>query len=422
MEEIMKRFVSLLLMIGLAISIWAGGNRQSGAGASNEFSFWTLTSYQNAANAVLELFEKAHPDIKINPTFNGGDPHKNNLMVAAASKTLPDIWFNWGGTLATFYSDNYLTYNLRSYADSNNWRGRFIPSVLTLVTFGDQVVGFPANFNILEFFYRKDLFEKAGVRVPVTFAELEDALAKLKASGVTPLIMGGKTPSNVMRTIEALLEYYAGADGHDKLNALEASWDSEPVINTFAKFKEWIDKGYMPTGFLTLESTENKMLLYAGQGAMSIDGASSNSNLYVDEQDPSLYGYFKFPQSERGQRISSFVEMVQLNASLNDARFKNAMTFVEFYYAPSTVEATGTLIKQPIPTINNILPERLSMVPGLISDLNRYGSYTITDQALPQQVCDILFQAQDSVAIGSMTPAAAAKFMQDGITAYKASR
>jgi raffinose/stachyose/melibiose transport system substrate-binding protein len=62
------------------------------------------------------------------------------------------------------------------------------------------------------------------------------------------------------------------------------------------------------------------------------------------------------------------------------------------------------------------------MVSALIADLNNYGSYTITDQALPQQVCDILFQAQDSVAIGSMTPAGAAKFMQDGIDAYKAAQ
>jgi hypothetical protein len=53
----------------------------------------------------------------------------------------------------------------------------------------------------------------------------------------------------------------------------------------------------MPTGFLTLESAKNKMLLYAGQAAMSVDGASSNNNLYKDEQDPPYNGYFKFPQS-----------------------------------------------------------------------------------------------------------------------------
>jgi hypothetical protein len=33
------------------------------------------------------------------------------------------------------------------------------------------------------------------------------------------MALGGETPSNVMRTIEALLEYYAGAQEHDKLKS-----------------------------------------------------------------------------------------------------------------------------------------------------------------------------------------------------------
>lgn len=389
--------------------------------ASQEISFWTLTSYQDAAEQVLDLFQKEHPEITVNVTLNGGDPHKNNLMVAAASNTMPDIWFNWGGTLATFYSDNGLTYDLSAYAQAHNWEERFIPSTLELATFDGEIVGYPVNFNILEVFYRKDIFEQAGATVPTTFAEFEDALAKIKAIGVTPLAMGGKSPSDVMRTVEALIEHYAGAEEHDKLNALKTSWDTESVVNAFTKYKEWVDKGYMPTGFLTLESTENKMLLYAGAAAMSIDGASGNSNLYKDEQDPSLYGYFKFPQDEGGQRVSSFIEMIQFNSALSDEKFDAAMTFVEYYYAPETVKATGTLIKQPLPLVDNELPEQLSMVPALIDDMDTYGSYTITDQALPQVVCDALFQAQDKVAAGTMTPQEAAAFIEQSAAEYKAS-
>jgi raffinose/stachyose/melibiose transport system substrate-binding protein len=143
-----------------------GNDVPGGEEKKQEVSFWTLTSYQNAADAVLAEWEKAHPNIKINVTLNGGDPHKNNLMVAAASNTLPDIWFNWGGTLATFYSDNGLTYDLSAYAKEHKWEDRFIPDTLSLATFDHQIVGFPVNFNILEMFYRKDLFEKVGAKAP----------------------------------------------------------------------------------------------------------------------------------------------------------------------------------------------------------------------------------------------------------------
>ncbi|MGA7903852.1 MAG: hypothetical protein WCA06_14565, partial [Terrimicrobiaceae bacterium] len=46
--------------------------------------------------------------------------------------------------------------------------------------------------------------------------------------------------------------------------------------------------------------------------------------------------------------------------------------------------------------------------------------YLPTDQALPQELVNAFFQAQDSVVLGTMTPEAAAEHIQKAVEAYKA--
>ena len=46
--------------------------------------------------------------------------------------------------------------------------------------------------------------------------------------------------------------------------------------------------------------------------------------------------------------------------------------------------------------------------------------YLPTDQALPQELVNAFFQAQDSVVLGKMTPEAAAESIQKAVEAYKA--
>ena len=46
--------------------------------------------------------------------------------------------------------------------------------------------------------------------------------------------------------------------------------------------------------------------------------------------------------------------------------------------------------------------------------------YLPTDQALPQELVNAFFQAQDSVVLGTMTPEAAAESIQKAVEAYKA--
>ena len=77
--------------------------------------------------------------------------------------------------------------------------------------------GIPYDQHVVGFWYRKDLFAKAGITSPpTTIAQLESDDAKLKAAGITDVqIVGqGATPTNIQylhsgeQSADAAFPYY----------------------------------------------------------------------------------------------------------------------------------------------------------------------------------------------------------------------
>jgi len=438
-----KKYGSALLSLLLSVSVLAacsGGSQggSSGGAAQPEASggaddgaggsaaekvivdFWVLTGGQETAmKAVAEDFAEDHPNIEVKITTHATDPHKEALKVAAASGTLPDMWFNWGGSLGSYYPENGFTLDLSEHAKMNDWKTKYVESALDLATFDGQLSGVPWHIYGMGVWYRKDLFEKFGISVPTTFAEFEAAMAKLKENGVTPISTGGKGGWHPMRFLEGVLEHYAGPDLHDKLMAMEESWNQEAVINTYAKWKEWNEKGYFPQGFLTLDPSETKFLLYNGQAGMVLEGPWFDGTLNADQQDPSLYGFFPLPTDHAPVRISSFVEMFQINKDSPKAEQDAALMLAEYITSKDVIAKHGEVLGAPQALKDAPVSEKLPHVPAIVDALGE-GVYLVTDQALPQEIVQKFFQAQDSIITGEMSPEEAAKFMQDEVEKFQA--
>lgn len=122
---------------------------------------------------------------------------------------------------------------------------------------------------------------------------------------------------HVMRWFELLVEHYAGAELHDKLNTFEESWNCDAVVQAFEKYKEWVDAGYFPDGFLTLDPNDTIMAMGTGECAMDLQGQWYDGQFIQNDLDPNNYGVFAFPSGD-DNRMSAFAEMTQFNANLSD--------------------------------------------------------------------------------------------------------
>ena len=118
-----------------------GGSSSSGSsGDVTEVTFWGLSTRQEAFDPMVEEFNSQHDDIHVTASYYDTDGMKDACKVAASSKTLPNMWFNWGGSLGSFYVDNGVTYDLTSYAQENNWSESF-PAIQPATMFWEFIIG-----------------------------------------------------------------------------------------------------------------------------------------------------------------------------------------------------------------------------------------------------------------------------------------
>lgn len=387
-------------------------------GSVTEVSFWSLSTRQTALEPITEKFNSENPDVNVTVSYYDVDGLKTACKVAASSKTLPSMWFNWGGSLGGFYVENGLTYDLTDYANKNNWETKFNAGALNLCNLHGKLSGYPTSYNVIDIYYRKDIFGQYGLEIPVSFEEFEHVCAVLKENGVTPISTAGLYGWHVMRFVELLVEHYAGAELHDKLNTFEESWENEAVIQAFTKYQEFCEKDYFPKGFLTADPNDTLMAIGSGQAAMDIQGQWYDGAILQEGLNIGNYGTFAFP-SGGSNRMSAFAEMTQFNENLSEAELDACMRFMDYYYNDENAANYSEYYNLPLPRAGAPIPEGQPNVSVMLKTGNTNGTFTITDQAFPTEVADVLFNVQDAIANGQMMPAEGAKNIQDAITAYQ---
>jgi len=139
--------------------------------------------------SVAAAFHATHPNVTITVVPIQSDLFTTKMPIALKSDNPPDIFQQWGGGQeATQYTSGKLA-NLSSLASS--WISELGPAAAGWQVNGAQY-GIPYDQHVVGFWYRTDLFAKAGITSPpTTIAQLESDDAKLKAAGFTPIALGG---------------------------------------------------------------------------------------------------------------------------------------------------------------------------------------------------------------------------------------
>lgn len=376
----------------------------------------------NGYDSVIEGFQKEYPNITIKLTKFGTDEFKQALRVGASSGKMPDLWFNWGGSLAYPYSRAGLTLELTPRIQELKLNQILVPTALTLAEDRGKLWGVPNRIVPMTGVYRRELLDKVGAKAPQTFAELDQLCAKLKAAGITPFSLGGKFSWMTMRFTDFFMEHFAGPKLHDEIKRMDASWDQEAVVKAFAKLKEWNDKGYFNQGFLNVDPATNMQLLYQGKAAMVLEVPTVEvTRLKRENIDPNTYGAFLMPSDQTPRRVSGFQQQLQISAKAPKEVQDAALLFATYVVRPDLAGKHMQIMGGPS-SVKGVMPGADAPIATQYTNWLQEGLklYLPGDQALPQEIVAAYFEAQDSVILGAMTPAEAAKSVQSAITALKA--
>ena len=286
------------------------GNSGSPAGSSDVTLTWWhnmntdpgLSYWQSVANDFMD----AHPGVHISIQVYQNEDLRAKLKTVFNSNKAPDMFQQWGGgEMADQVKAGYLM----------DLSGKVDAEVATIgagnvsgwMTDG-KVYGLPYTIGIEGIYYNKDLFTQAGISgTPKTMAELNDAVAKLKAAGIQAVAVGGKDawPAGHWYFNFALREcsQKVMTDTVSSLSFTDPCW--KKAAQDLADFSATgaFNDGWQTTAAQQGAGSSSGMLAN-GVAAMELMGiweAPVVGSLAPDEKVPAFLDFFPFPSVPGGQ-------------------------------------------------------------------------------------------------------------------------
>lgn len=268
---------------------------------------WETTATSEKTPVLQELIDKFTEETGIEiELVTPGNDYETVMKTRMASGDLPDIWETHGWSVAR-YSEYLTTLNDQS------WFSRIDDSILPVISDKDgNIYCLPLTIGVNTISYNKDVFKAAGVDAYSirTWNDFDEACAKIKASGVTPIFCGNKDSSTIAQLCEDIPPAFLTTQSVED-NQIDALKNGE---FDFAKYwtpisemvDSWMQNGYFNEDILTSDNDAGCQALAKGECGMIFGGG--NNVLYARTYNPEVnLGYLACPGLNEDD--TSFISM-----------------------------------------------------------------------------------------------------------------
>jgi raffinose/stachyose/melibiose transport system substrate-binding protein len=266
-------------MIFRQLAILAAGLAALSAPAYAETHVTVLHVSENPAqravwDKIASDYNAAHPGVKVEFKYLENEAFKAKLpTMLQSADSRPELFYSWGG--GVMQAQDRAGFLKDITADVAPWEGALAQTSNDAFKVDGKVVGVPFEVGEVAFYYNKKLFEKAGLKAEdiKTWDDFLDAVKKLKAAGITPIVVGAgeKWPMHfyysylVMRIggEHALADAKAGKDGGFK---------NATFVEAGKRLQELAALEPFQPGYLTTKHAESSGMFGDGKAAMDLMG------------------------------------------------------------------------------------------------------------------------------------------------------
>lgn len=267
--------------------------------------------WADAVRPLIPEFEEA-TGIKVNVESYFEDQLTQKLTVEFASGTSTiDVFMQRPLQEAKQFHKNGWYTDLRQFIDNPKltpaeWEfADFFPAALQAETVKGFITGIPIVTEQEIIYYRKDLFEKDGIKVPTTLEELEAAAKHFHnpSKGIYGIVSRGQRSPAVTQFSSYLYSFGGTFDKDGK-----ATLDTPEAIRAFTFYGDMLRK-YGPPGVLNMSWPQALAIFAQGKAAMYTDASVFYSNLLdpTKSQVGDKVGFAVFPAGPAGARPYSIV-------------------------------------------------------------------------------------------------------------------
>jgi len=301
----------------------------------------TFTIWDNNLNDFIEQndmvgkFQEQYPNVEIEvEKIKDDSEYWNAMKMRASANQLPDIMFNKPFTLSRF--KDYLVDLSATEACANN-------ELAQGYAVDGKVLGIPMTSGYEYVYYWKDMFKEAGVEVPSTWSEFEEAAKKLQE-------YYGKENADFMALACGLKDEWPDYPFMEFMPALESgngqNWNTmatqdapfaegTDINKAYSKINSLFSSGALGKDPLGLGNDQVTSLFAAKGAAMIALGDWGLQNIVAGAEDASELGTFYLPT--RNTESDPYNVIVQgdsfMGVTTHSKNQEAALAFVEWFYS-----------------------------------------------------------------------------------------
>lgn len=400
-----KSFIQLVsIMLALTVILTAcGANNGNNTAPSNEpaatdapkkevsFTLAYATgdpSTKKAIETTIDAFTAKNPHIKIvNYSESTSSSYLDWLKTKDAVGQFPDLVemrdtkvFADAGKIAELPED------LRSlFTELPEYAGKIYNAPIT-GTYPQGII------------YSKKAYADAGVtELPKTYDEFLAIQEKLAATGISPIVVGGKDIFHMgfWTNFFFINEVYSkDPDWNSKRTAKTASFADASMVQAVTDYKELFSK-YVDKGWLSTADNQTASILVSGKAAQLFSGPWMFGQ--IAEADPSFeFGFYAIPDRSGKVNINALPNLAGWSLSAEGAKDPDKVeaikSFIKFFFEPEQYSPYLATVNG-IPTTVAAAPyetgEQMKEVLRLIGDSNSLKSMGFAnwygENAIPPQ-------------------------------------
>ncbi len=310
----MKKLIAVFLAAVLSFSAVGCGSSadtdKKGDAGSQKVTLNVWHQWSNDTNELKQMYDKAvstymeeNPDVIINTQTLDTEAYKTKISAEFAGDAKGiDIFYYWGaGTANKLVKANKLL-PIDDYV-TDEVKSKMLDGSTTAFTYDGKIYSAPSFSWYMTLFCNKEIFDKAGAKLPETYAELTEAVEKLSAlDGVIPLAAGAKDPWNAAFIYQALALREVGATDINAMLSGQKPFEGDGYTAAANKIVELYKMGAFGKNPLEMGNDDSDVAFNTGRAAMRIMGSWFANGIYTPNAnntiDPANIVALKIPVIE----------------------------------------------------------------------------------------------------------------------------
>jgi raffinose/stachyose/melibiose transport system substrate-binding protein len=361
------------------------------------------------ANWLIVEFNKKNGDrIHVTGSSVDGETYKTKQTIELSSSNPPDIFYSWEGGRAGEIIKAGFAADLTEYYKKFGWDKSLNPAAVTLATFDGKKYFVPTEIGASVVWYRKDLYEKLGLKVPTTWDELIANGEKAKAAGIAPFMLSNqkKWPAQFMWS--AMMVNKHGLDAYQGLIDNKIAWTDPRAVDITAMMQKLAQDGMFEANFNSIDFAPAQVPWTQGKALHWYKGSFILGSFRGDQKQCCTVptDWFAFPaMSDKKPIISIYDEdTVMIHAaSKNKAA---AAEFVDWMVSPVASAKKLEIDKPYASNLSTDLSHLSDMEQRLGKAMADAGSYTFmhVDHGTPPAISDRFLDGLQGVLAGAISP------------------